>query len=180
MEKIKLTKLPDKLEEQMPEQLQLVRKFYFSKENTLNNAEKEVKSMNPPWVDKLIEIEEEVRNEKKKNPVIKEDVQNITRVDVTNNKKLIYCYECKKKLNAKAKFCQFCGTKVITKVKFCSACGEPIVNEYAKFCENCGAKNKPVYDGDDHKKVKYCFECEKSINKQARFCDYCGTRYPII
>lgn len=54
---------------------------------------------------------------------------------------------------------------------FCSSCGKQI-NDGAKFCEHCGAAQKPA--------TAVCSNCGKQINYGARFCEHCGATQDIV
>jgi len=78
-----LKKLPPELEKELPEYIQLIRKFYFS-------------------------LSEEDKNklDSKNNEDLKMDKSD-------KSKLTKYCYECGKKINRSANFCEYCGAKQI-------------------------------------------------------------------
>lgn len=65
-----------------------------------------------------------------------------------------YCDQCGTQLNDNAKFCSICGTPVaptieVPKVPLCKNCGEPIIEEGASFCANCGERYSAPRTGMD-------------------------------
>ena len=75
--------LPPEIEESLPKELQLIRKFYLS----LPESERK-------------EIDDRI-NCKSEKPVLKQEKTKSTK----------FCFECGKTINRDAKFCEYCGIK---------------------------------------------------------------------
>ncbi|MBO5926658.1 MAG: zinc ribbon domain-containing protein [Clostridia bacterium] len=85
-----------------------------------------------------LRIKEQARLEELKQDY---DMEKIETSSFNNNyiNRNIFCFVCKKGIEANSKFCGFCGSKV--ERYFCAKCGNKFIDD-AKFCGYCGASRE--------------------------------------